>query len=494
MKEEVDKLNSLYSHRENELNLINQGLQNEVNALKQMLINYHSNTESVNSELKNSLYFSEEHFSSIENYKIQFEQYKSDLIKFTELYEKSQSELKNMQSQNLEIISKISNQQILQISNEEIQRKMHDADEKIRVSEQICEQKILEKDAEISRLKHEFLREKKNLITACQNLRNEKTRIENLNNENIEKFNEKIKNQQFEIYELSNCIKILLEQGEQQKSIIKMRCFEVNENLIEMANEYKENNENLLKLSDIVKVKNEEIEKMINSHIEKLKIGTNINIDELQKMYEKELENLKSQILVKDKEIRNLKDSKLCPNTPRKNITECMNELYAFIDNSRENEQLFLKDINEIKEELQKCTNTIEFGQSKSGTFLLKENEELRNELEKINEKLNNFENLQLNFEELKLEFEKLQNINSSNNDLIQSLQYELISKSPQKPVSADIQKAKIEILRLSTENEELLNENSKLKEIYENKIMESDQKYEKRNLQFNELSSIFKF
>eukprot|EP01022_Parablepharisma_sp_SALTPOND_P004325 TRINITY_DN120099_c0_g1_i1.p1 TRINITY_DN120099_c0_g1~~TRINITY_DN120099_c0_g1_i1.p1 ORF type:complete len:911 (-),score=199.95 TRINITY_DN120099_c0_g1_i1:2871-5603(-) len=373
---------------------------------------------------------------------------------------------------------------------EEINRKIALAEQHAKTSEEIAAARIAEKEVEVKRVKAECMNEKKMLLGEYQNLVKEKARIESELEEKSKWYKEKMELNQEEIADLSKCVKVLLDRGEYQKVVLRNRCIEIGKMFMEMHREFERREGEISKQAEILSKKRNEIENMLEDLSRKFEnslVGKDLAT--FRTLYERDIDILKGQLAVKDKEISALRETKLTKvNSSRKNITDVVGEMLKFVDDSYKNEEDFLNTISEVKVALEKLVEVQENeAASQMLEKILEENNKLKSGLAKASR--SNAETLRAELVQTQLELEKAKKVIYSNNSLIQNLE-EKLSTSYKKESPSELHRAKIEILRLNSENEALIAENNKLNEYYTNAIAQLEQSLAQRSEQYQEISS----
>jgi len=464
IRAEINQLERIHEQREKELQLINEGLKKEINTLQEIMSNT-GNKSKANVNIKS---IPVERL--ISNLKAQIEQQNKDYIRFADKYNQISIQLKEEKKANIELTQEISEHKLKLLTIEEMKKKIKLAEQQATAAEDIALAKIAEMEIEIERVQAEHTLEKKELIENSEQLNKEKVNAELKVEELFKIYNEKIELAEEKVVELTKCTEMLLSKGKEQEENMKTKVLEISKGFISLQEELECNNIQISnQCEDDMKRKNE-LTKVIEHAIKKLEDGRlKTNLSALCNAHQKDIKILQEQLRIKEDEIKALS------NKGGKTVMSILNDSNRSYEN-------FMNEVGEIRLALEHCAaNSKRQLESDLLERLIQENNILKKELAFYSE--NNIEMLKAQLMHTQIELKELKKVAFTNE------QINTQNKSQKVNSSSELDRAKVEILRLNAENEALLNENKEMKEYYMNVIGQLEDTLATRSIQLQSIS-----
>lgn len=463
IREEMDQVERMHARREEELQLVNQGLQREVEVLEEVV------KSGKKRETAKEVSVPLDRVAA--SLRTQLEQQKKDCMKFAELYNQTAIQLKEEKQANMELVQKFSERHMKLLTIEEMGGKITLAEQQAAATEKIALAKIAELQTEASRLQAEHAAEKKQLLENSQLLAKEKENIETQLEELLRLYNEKLEVAQEKIAELSNCTERLLSESKTKEEKLNSHFMELVKGFLDLQKDLEHNNTQSLNIKG--NLKRDDIKKTIEEALKKLEDGRlRAKLPALCAAHQKDIKVLKEQLAIKEGEVAALSK-----------ISNGNNSHFDFIKQSNKNYECFMSELERMRIALETCAASSKQPEFSALQRLLQENSNLKHELALHYE--TNIEMLRAELVQTQIELREIRKAALVSDEL--SAQ----GKSRGVVSSSELDRAKVEILKLTAENEGLLNELKEVKEYYMNLVGQLEKSLAAKLRQLQSVSSM---
>ncbi len=393
MTDEVDRVSTLHSRREEELQAANRSLRLEAAGLRQMIGGMTEGKDRREAETRAQIQENVERYQRIINdLTEELKEEKVETQKVLGLYNTALGELKAERDRGQSLQKELAGQKVQTLGATESAAKTARTASQAEIAQQLLLAQSLARSAEAERLSLRDESGKAELESRCETLRQEKQTLETQLNDTAKISQENLRARDAEIDQLRGYVDALLGEGGRREWTLNEHCKEVSQEVARMQEEFETSGVEMVRQTEQLSGVKKEVEKMVESlYVSLSERETRSEGTDFKSLYEaqtKELDVLQEQLAVKDKELTAIKDSKLLNiNATRKSVTAALGELLEYLGDAPKREDEMAKLLEGVRASVEKLPMPAAGAEDSAGRFraevqrLAAENARLKNEL-----------------------------------------------------------------------------------------------------------------